>query len=99
MTKYLEVIQEEVSDCGICCLESIIKYYNGFIPKETLRRDTKTNSNGTTAYNLIKAAQKYGFTALGKKIKNLDNKEIAIYQKEGKYLKPWKMLFLNKESD
>lgn len=39
----------------------------------------------------------YGYDKVG--FKTLDNKEIAIYQKEGKYLKPWKMLFLNKESD
>ena len=30
MNKIYEVLQEEVSDCGICSLECIIKYYNGF---------------------------------------------------------------------
>lgn len=75
--KYI-VKQNDIKDCGICCLESIIKYYNGFIPIETLRRDTKTNNNGTTAYNLIKAAQKYGFTAIGKKIKNIDDNKILL---------------------
>lgn len=40
---------------------------------------------------------KYGYDKIG--FKNKENKEIAIYQKEGKYLKPWKMLLLNKESD
>ena len=39
----------------------------------------------------------YGYDKIG--FKNQENKEIAIYQKEGKYLKPWKMLLLNKESD
>ena len=72
-TKYI-VKQNDIKDCGICCLESIIKYYNGYIPLETLRLDTKTNNNGTTAYNLIKTAKKYGFNALGKKIKDIDDK-------------------------
>lgn len=76
-TKYI-VKQNDIKDCGICCLESIIKYYNGYIPLETLRLDTKTNNNGTTAYNLIKTAKKYGFNALGKKIKDIDDKDIIL---------------------
>lgn len=66
-TKYI-VKQQDIKDCGICCLESIIKYYDGYIPLETLRLDTKTGNNGTTAYNLIVAAKKYGFNAIGQKI-------------------------------
>ena len=73
MKKEYIVKQNDIRDCGICSLESIIKYYNGYIPLETLRLDTKTNNNGTTAYNLIKTAQKYGFNALGKKIKDLND--------------------------
>ena len=76
-TKYI-VKQNDIKDCGICCLESIIKYYNGYIPMETLRLDTKTNHNGTTAYNLIKTAQKYGFNAIGKKINDLNDKDILL---------------------
>lgn len=76
-TKYI-VKQNDIKDCGICCLESIIKYYNGYIPMEKLRIDTKTNNNGTTAYNLINTAHKYGFNAVGKKISNLDNKDILL---------------------
>lgn len=76
-TKYI-VKQNDTRDCGICCLESIIKYYNGYIPLEILRLDTNTNNNGTTAYNLIKTAKKYGFNALGKKINKLNEKEIIL---------------------
>ncbi len=71
MKKEYIVKQNDIRDCGICSLESIIKYYNGYIPLETLRLDTKTDSNGTTAYNLIKTAEKYGFSAIGKKLKDL----------------------------
>lgn len=78
MNKRYIVRQNDIKDCGICCLESIIKYYNGYIPLETLRLDTKTGSNGTTAYNLIKTAKKYGFNALGRKNVNLKDKDILL---------------------
>ena len=73
MNKRIIVRQQDIKDCGVCCLSSIIKYYNGDIPLETLRLDTKTGKNGTTAYNIIKAAEKYGFIAKGEKLKNLKN--------------------------
>lgn len=73
MIKKYEVIQEEISDCGICCLLSIIKYYGGFVPLENLRILTNTSSNGTNAYELIKCAKKIGFNAFGKKEVNIKN--------------------------
>ena len=72
MKKDYIVKQNDIRDCGICCLESIIKYYHGYVPLETLRIDTRTDNNGTTAYNLIKTAKKYGFSAIGKKINSLN---------------------------
>lgn len=39
----------------------------------------------------------YGYNKVG--FLNKDNLEIGIYKKEGKYLKPWKMFLINKESD
>ncbi len=45
MNKKYIVRQNDIKDCGICCLESIIKYYNGYIPLEQLRLDTKTSHN------------------------------------------------------
>ena len=71
MNKKLEVIQEECSDCGICSLASIIKYYGGNISLETLRFYTATNSNGTNAYELINCAKRFGFDAYGEKCKDL----------------------------
>lgn len=72
MKKIYEVIQEEKSDCGICSLSCIIKYYNGSIPLETLRIDTNTNELGTNAYELINCAKKYGFDAYGKSVDKID---------------------------
>ena len=44
LTCEYEVLQEENCDCAICCLSSIIKYYKGEIPLETLRiEDEKTD--------------------------------------------------------
>ncbi len=78
MKKNIIVKQQDIKDCGVCCLESIIRYYNGYIPLETLRLDTKTSINGTTAYNIIKTAKKYGFNAYGRKIKDIDIKDISL---------------------
>lgn len=58
------VLQDGISDCGICCLLSIIKYYNGSVSKEYLREITNTTKNGVTAFNLLEASKKLGFEAL-----------------------------------
>lgn len=71
MNKNLEIIQEESSDCGICSLASIIKYYGGDISLEYLRFYTETSENGTNAYNLINCAKKIGFNAYGEKCRDL----------------------------
>ncbi len=61
------VYQEEISDCGVSCLLSIIRYYNGDANLETLRIDSNTTNKGVTAYDLIECAKKYGFNASGYK--------------------------------
>ena len=71
MKKYF-VKQSDSTDCGVSCLQSIIMYYNGYINKEVLRIDTCTTAKGTTAYHLIKALEKYGFSARGLKCENKD---------------------------
>ena len=59
------VLQDGIKDCGICCLLSIIRYYGGEIPKETLRELTNTTKDGVSLYNLLEAAKKIGFEAEG----------------------------------
>lgn len=78
MSRRYLVRQQDAKDCGVCCLESIIKYYGGFIPLEKLRQETKTDMNGTTAFHLIKTAQKYGFNAKGCKNVNLNDKSLVL---------------------
>ena len=70
--KNVEVIQEEKSDCGVSCLLSIMKYYNGYESLENLRIASLTDSSGVTAYNLIECARHYGFDCVGLKEYNID---------------------------
>lgn len=74
--KNIVVKQNDLRDCGACCLQAIIKFYDGFIPLEKIRLDTKTTKHGTTAFNLIYAARKYGFNAYGKKVNVLEQNSI-----------------------
>lgn len=60
--------QRDEKDCGACCLLAIIKHYKGDISLERIRLDAKTTNEGTTALNLILAAQNYGFEAIGVKL-------------------------------
>lgn len=62
MSKRICVIQDDLKDCGISCLLTIIRYYHGDVPKEYLRELTKTTKDGVTAFYLMKAAQELGFT-------------------------------------
>lgn len=73
--KYV-VLQEEISDCGVCSLLSIIKYYKGYIPLEELRINSLTDNKGVTAYNLIECAKKYGFQSEGVKVNNLESENL-----------------------
>ena len=68
MNKRLVTIQDDLKDCGAACLQSIIKYYNGYISMEKIREDCSISKDGITAYNLILAAKKYGFQAYGLKL-------------------------------
>jgi len=76
--KYPFVKQEGFKDCGCASLLMIIKYYKGNMTIEKLRDITKTNRNGTTAYNLIEAANNIGFRAKGVKGSLNDLKEVIF---------------------
>ncbi len=81
MKKKIEVVkQASQKDCGPASLLSIIKYYNGYVPLEKIKIDAKTDYKGTTAYNLIKAGNNYGFDASGYKYDkdNFFNKNINL---------------------
>ena len=65
LKKYPFVKQTGLKDCGVACLQMIIKYYQGYISIRQLQEMTKTTKNGTTAYHLIDALNQIGFSAKG----------------------------------
>ena len=70
--------QKDVQDCGPCCLSSIIKFYDGYVPLEKIRMDTFTSYEGVSAYHILKAAEKYGFDGFVKKSNNKNLSEIIL---------------------
>lgn len=65
MRKYKLVKQDNLKDCGAASLASIIAYYDGYVPLEILREKTKTDKNGTTAYDIVNVAKELGFESYG----------------------------------
>ena len=78
MKKIPVIRQHDLKDCGVASLASIISYYDGYIPMERIRMDTHTTKDGTTAYNLLNAANKYGFETKGIKVSSLDDANIFL---------------------
>jgi len=90
--KYPFVKQDGRSDCGVCSLLMIMKYFGGCASKEYLRELTKTTKEGVTAYSLLEAGKKLNFTCLGVKgdIEDLKDKDLPcighiVYQKSYKH--------------
>ena len=71
MKKFIVIKQHDLTDCGPACLSSIIQYYDGYVPIETIRLKCKTNNEGTTALNLINAANSYGLSAQAIKVEDI----------------------------
>lgn len=65
MRDKIVVMQDDLKDCGVSSLLSIIRYYGGDATKEYLREITKTSKDGVSAYYLIIAARELGFDSYG----------------------------------
>ena len=74
------VLQDDLKDCGVCSLLSIIKYYNGNVSREYLRELTKTTKEGVSALNILRTARELGFEAYGikGKLKDLNDKVLPV---------------------
>ncbi|WP_293709420.1 peptidase domain-containing ABC transporter [uncultured Parabacteroides sp.] len=59
------VLQHDASDCGVACLLSLIRYYDGEMSLAGLREISGTTKQGTTLLGLYQAALQIGFKAEG----------------------------------
>ncbi len=85
---YPYVRQLAKNDCGPTCLLMIIKYYKGNENINELIERTKTNKEGTTAYNILEVAKELGFDTKGIETINYDKltyPAIAHVKKEKGY--------------
>ncbi len=58
-------LQKDLEDCGVSCLQSLVRYYGGSISMETLREKSGTGRTGTTLLGLHQCANAVGFDAEG----------------------------------
>jgi ABC-type bacteriocin/lantibiotic exporter with double-glycine peptidase domain len=58
-------LQKDLTDCGVGCLQSLIRYYEGDISMEILREKSGTSKTGTTLLGLHQCANSIGFDAEG----------------------------------
>ena len=74
------VLQDDLKDCGVCSLLSIIKYYHGDVSKEYLRELTRTTKDGVSALNILKASRELGFESYGirGKLKDLNDNILPV---------------------
>ncbi len=67
------VLQQDISDCGVVCLQNILKYYDADISLEKLREWSGTTRQGASLLGLFEAANKCGFEASGASAERIDN--------------------------
>ena len=72
--KYICIKQHDLKDCGAACLATISKQYGLKYPISRIREVAGTDKQGTSAYGIIKAAEKLGFSAKG--VKANENEDI-----------------------
>jgi ATP-binding cassette subfamily B protein len=58
-------LQKDQTDCGIGCLQSLVRYYGSDVSLETLREKSGTGRMGTTLLGLYQCAKEIGFNAEG----------------------------------
>jgi ATP-binding cassette, subfamily C, bacteriocin exporter len=73
------ILQKDQADCGVACLQNILRYTGADISLERLRELSGTNSFGTTLLGLSQAAREIGFNAQGAQANTIDDlKEIKF---------------------
>lgn len=73
------ILQMEVAECGAAALGIILSYYNCHQSLEKLRIECGVSRDGSNAFNILKAAERYGFEANGVQVEDIDSlKEIPL---------------------
>lgn len=57
--------QQDQSDCGVVCLQTILKQYNSYVSLEKLREYSGTSKQGTTMLGLMQCGNKIGLEIKG----------------------------------
>src|SRR5690625_4252945 len=66
-------LQKDQSDCGVACLQNIVRYHGGAVSLESLRELSGTDKQGTTLLGLHQCASHIGFQSQGAKAEGLEN--------------------------
>ena len=66
--KHYCIKQHDITDCGAACLATVSKQYGLKMPISKIREVAGTDKQGTNAAEMIKAAEKLGFTAKAVKV-------------------------------
>jgi len=61
--KYYCVKQHDITDCGAACIATISKQHGLKLPIAQIREIAGTDTRGTNAYGIVKAAEELGFSA------------------------------------
>ena len=76
MVKHAEktfTLQHGLSDCGVACLASIIKYHGGNQTIEKIKEFSGASTEGVSLLGLFQAAENLGFDAEGLKAESVEN--------------------------
>ena len=65
--KYFCIKQHDITDCGAACIATIAMQHGLKFPITQIREIAGTDTKGTNAYGVVKAAEKLGFNAKGVK--------------------------------